>query len=225
MRNPHFVFIYGRLSITLEFLWDCVHLAPVDNNAGSQARDGKLEHAPSLQPRDCVASRSGDCQARWQERTGRVMLVGCQHIDLLIQLAQHGYLLMSPRRARRAYCRRDVGRHYHCSCCGSGAAIGGGSVAARARSAAGRDSIPWHSRFPDNDTHMADPGTLETTRACVCSNAPGASRHRSTVLSQDPSIASASSVGNSLGFSPSRRRQRFRHNAVIWTHVRCLRPR
>jgi hypothetical protein len=67
LKNLHFVFIYGRLSITLEFLWDCVHLVPVDNNAGSQDRDGKLEHAPSLQSRDCVASRSGDCQARWQE--------------------------------------------------------------------------------------------------------------------------------------------------------------
>jgi hypothetical protein len=27
-----------------------------------------------------------------RKRTGRVMLVGCQHIDLLIQLAQHGFV-------------------------------------------------------------------------------------------------------------------------------------
>jgi hypothetical protein len=120
-----------------------------------------------------------------RKRTGRVMLVGCQHIDLLIQLAQHGFVdvtclavLAGPNAGEMSadiIIAPAVDREPRLA-----------AVLSRLGRGLRPDGVLFLPVAPDNDTDAADPGALIHKATFVrCTGEPTSS----TVLSQDSSIA------------------------------------
>src|SRR5215469_11486149 len=68
-----------------------MHFSPVPTIQVREDRDGKFEHAASLYSQDCFYIRQV-LKLAGRERTKRVMVVGCEHIEPLIQLAQRGFV-------------------------------------------------------------------------------------------------------------------------------------
>jgi hypothetical protein len=70
-----------------------VHLITVANDAGPCGLGREILSARQVCTRK-IASILTDqvIKLAGRERTGRVIIVGCEHIELLIQLAQHGFV-------------------------------------------------------------------------------------------------------------------------------------